>query len=91
MKKRWYERMERMAESFRLPIDAAVGALRIEILSGCEVLVENHRGLLDFDDNMICIGAAHHLVKINGSKLKIIAMDQSQLRVSGKISSVELS
>ncbi len=82
--------MERMAAAFELPIDAALGALRVEILSGREVLIENHHGLLEFEEDLVCINSSGHIVKINGNKLRIVAMNASQLRISGKVISVEL-
>ena len=77
----------RAASVFDLPGDVA-GLTNIEICGTREVLIENHKGILEYDDTILCVNAGRHLLTIEGQNLVISAMNDLGLRLSGTIETV---
>ena len=79
--------LERTAEIFSLP-DEALGASHIEISGTREVIIENHKGILEYDESHVLLAAKRHTIKVCGESLNIDAMNEIGIRISGKIGSV---
>ena len=72
-----------------LPMEVMQNLPKVTMVAGQRVVVENHRGLMDYDDNQITINGAKISVRILGDKLLIRAMNASEMLVVGTIFSVE--
>lgn len=55
-----------------------------------EVTVENHRGILGYDENLIQIAVRAGYILIHGGNLQIVHMSKNCLRITGTISSMEM-
>ena len=73
-----------------LPAESLPGAMRITISGGTRVLVEGHRGLLEYADDRVAAAGPGCRILIKGEKLGLVAMDRQELVVSGKLWAVEL-
>jgi sporulation protein YqfC len=82
--------MEDIAERFDLPAETAAGLPRITITGDSRVLIENHKGLLEYSDELIQVSGGRVRVRISGQGLLLRAMDGEMLLISGKIFAVEL-
>ena len=82
--------LERTADAFDIPADAVAGLPRIEITGNRELMIENHRGILEYDENLIRINGGRLMIVITGQNLVITAMNQSELAVAGEIAGIEL-
>lgn len=81
---------ERLAQRFDVPQEAMSGMPRLTI-SGCtRVLVENHRGLLEYSGELVRIDGGRVQVKIRGDRLELECMDKSEIVITGQIFSAEL-
>lgn len=78
----------RVAASF-LAEDFADGCPRIEIMGDRRVLIENHKGILEYGDTLMRINCGKMIVRIVGTELELRALSLSELAVTGKIASVE--
>lgn len=81
---------QRIAQLLDVPAEGISGAPRITLSGGSRVLVEGHRGLLEYSDERIAAAGAGCRVLIKGEGLALAAMDAGQLVVSGRIWAVEL-
>ena len=81
---------QRAARLLDVPADGISGAPRITLSGASRVLVEGHRGLLEYAEDRIAAAGAGCRVLIKGSGLALTAMDARQLVVSGHIWAVEL-
>lgn len=81
---------EDIAERFQLPPEAVENVPCVTLSGSSRVLVENHRGLLEYTSELIDINAGRGLVRVKGEGLLIRAMDRRQILVSGRISGVDL-
>ncbi len=80
--------LKRAALMFDIPEDTLPGIARIEICGNNEVLIENHKGILEYDDTQLSVNVGKHLLHIEGENLKISAMNDLGLRLYGNIISV---
>lgn len=78
-----------IAERLELPEDALLGAAKLTVTAGRRVLIENHKGILEYGDARIVIGTMKRKICISGSDLRLVAMSRSELLISGKLQTVE--
>lgn len=80
---------EDIAERFELPAETA-GLLKVTLAGRGRVLVENHRGLLEYGRDCVEIAGGRMRLRIRGDGLELRAMDREALAVTGRIYAVEL-
>ena len=80
----------RLAAWLDLPAEAMSSAPRITISGGGRVLIEGHRGLLEFGEERIAAAGAGCTILIRGEKLRMRAMSGRDLIVTGRLWAVEL-
>lgn len=86
---KWKDLPEETAEKFELPADAIAGVPKITITGKARVLLENHKGLLEYGTELIEINGGRVRVRIHGTDLELRTMDKNDLVVTGQIVSVE--
>ena len=69
--------------------DLHPGRPRVEIQGSSRVIVENHCGILEYDDAVLRIKCRGCEVRILGADLTLTALSLDELAVLGVISSVE--
>lgn len=82
-------RLVRQAQESFLAEDIAVDLPRIEILGDRRVLVENHKGILEYGDTLMRINCGKMVIKIVGQEMELRALSLSELAVTGKILALE--
>lgn len=80
---------EDIAERFELPAETA-GLLKVTLQGRGRVMVENHRGLLEYTHDCVEVSGGKMRLRIRGTELELRAMDKNALLVSGRILSLEL-
>lgn len=81
---------QRLLSRLDLPAESLPGAMRITISGGARVLVEGHRGLLEYAGDRIAAAGPGCRILIKGDGLGLVSMDRQQLVVSGRLWAVEL-
>ena len=74
-----------------LPDEPIPGLPLVEIVDNSRVLIENHKGVNEYGENLIRIRVAFGSVCVCGQKLELAHMDKGQLIVCGVIESVQLN
>lgn len=80
---------EEISERFELPAETA-GIVKVTLYGRRRMLVENHRGILEYAHDRIEIGGGNIRLRIIGEGLELCAMDRDALLVTGLIVSVEM-
>lgn len=80
---------QELAERLALPEEALLGAAKLTVTGGRQLLVENHRGVMDYGQERIVVSLGRGKLNISGTALVIRAMNRRELLVSGRIQSVE--
>lgn len=77
-----------LCERLELPAEAA-GAAKLTVTDGKRALVENHRGLLEYDAEQIRVSTGRGQLILRGSDLTLSAMSGKELLICGKLQSAE--
>lgn len=86
---KWRDLPEETAEKFQLPAEAVAGVPKITITGKARVLIENHKGLLEYGEERIEISGGRVRIRINGTDLELRTMDKNDLVITGQILSAE--
>lgn len=73
-----------------LKCDLMLGLPIVEICGNDRVLIENHRGIVKYGDNDICVKVRYGCICVNGSRLRINRMSKCKLVITGRIHGVLL-
>ena len=85
------EKTELLSEKIDVLSDVGVGSAKLSVYGKNRVLIENHKGILHYSENIIEVNARGMTVKILGDELSISAMDKNDMLITGRILSLELN
>lgn len=93
MKKRHENRSSRLNKIDKmldLPKEIYSNTPKISILGFDEMVIENYKGILEYEEFFVRISTYIGIVNINGYNLKLENMTDDDIKVTGKIESFEL-
>lgn len=88
MVKRTY--WNRIANAVQLNGEPLPGLSLVEVVGDCRVLIERHKGVVQYDREQICIKTTYGCVVVAGCNLTLTEMTRAQLVIMGKIDTVLL-
>ncbi len=92
--KRRYEnkssRLNKIDKMLNLPKEIYSNTPKISILGFDEMVIENYKGILEYEEFFVRISTYIGIVNINGYNLKLENMTDDDIKVAGKIESFEL-
>ncbi len=80
---------EEIAGRLDLPAETVAGVPKLTVTGRRRALIENHRGLLQYSSDCIEVDGGRVRLRIRGANLQLVAMDRSDLLISGVILSAE--
>lgn len=80
---------ERLARIFEIPGDAVGSRPKVTAIGRGEVLIENFKGIMDFQDGIIRINTNNGVIKVMGSNLSIREITSEEIIIGGKISNID--
>lgn len=83
------KRLEKAADRLMLPAEA-VGAVKVTLTGGTQVLIESHKGLLEYGDELITVSCGKQMVRVRGEGLSLLAMNSSSLIIKGCILGIDM-
>lgn len=88
MEDRLYRAKETIAEKLELPRDIILDIPKITITGDNEITIENHKGIILFNEKEIKINSNVGLITLTGSRFEILFMGGDTLTISGKFKTV---
>jgi len=82
--------IERFAQGADLQGEALPGQSIVELFSDRRILIEHHRGVLQYSDCEICIRLKFGLLRICGCQLELAKMSNQQLVITGRIDAMHI-
>ena len=70
--------------------DLVGGQPRLELTGGSRLLIEDHRGILEYTDTVLRVALRRGTITVVGEELQLTALTLRELAVSGRIRSIEL-
>lgn len=67
-----------------------VGAPRVELIGAREVYLENYKGILSYGREEIHVDGGGWILRVAGEDLEIQAMAPGQLRLTGRVTGLDL-
>lgn len=89
MDNKLYRTKETLAEKLDLPRDIILNVPKITITGNNEITIENHKGVVLFEEHNVKINSNVGLISIHGIGFEILFMGGSTLTLSGKFKSME--
>ena len=83
------KRISRMNEFLEIPREVNSKIPKVTIIGFDEMLIENYKGILEYEDFFIQIKTHYGCININGFELKLNQMTEDDILVSGKIESID--
>ncbi|WP_010244052.1 sporulation protein YqfC [Acetivibrio cellulolyticus] len=80
---------EKMSELFEIPKDIVLNVPKLTMIGNGDLLIENFKGIIEYDDDRIRINTNSGIIKISGTRLGIKEITSEDLMVNGEISSLE--
>ena len=84
------KKMERINKLLDIPAELDNNQTKITIVSFEEVLIENYKGILEYEDFFVKLCTNIGNISINGFKLNLIQITTEDIIVKGIINSVDL-
>ena len=81
--------MEKLSEMLELPKEVFLGIPKMTLIGNSSLLVENCKGIVEFENEKIRLNTAKGLVKIQGEHLIIKEITSEGIIVTGEIGSLE--
>lgn len=79
---------EELVENLELPKDLMYGAVLVSITGRQEMLVENYRGILEYNQTNISLQTKNCRLIIHGKNLNISYYTNEEMKITGIIDSV---
>ncbi|MGM9937635.1 MAG: sporulation protein YqfC [Candidatus Ornithomonoglobus sp.] len=80
---------EYIADKMRIPKDVIMDLPKVSVCGDKEVYIENHKGLLGYNDNEISVKMNDGIMYVCGVGLRIIAIDVNRMVVNGDLTGVK--
>ncbi len=88
MNEKSYKIRERLSDALELPKEIILDISKITIIGSDNIIVENHKGIIDYCDNKISINTGSGILIINGINLLIKSIVQDEIVINGRIKSI---
>lgn len=80
---------ENLVERFELPKDLMLGAALLSVTGRREILIENYKGILEYENNLIQVQTKDCRIKISGAHLVIAYYTNEEMKITGYIEAIE--
>lgn len=87
MKKNRYNKIDKILE---LPKEVCSNIPKLTITGFDEIVIENFKGILEYEEFFVRINTYIGIVNVNGYSLKLENMTEDDIRVTGKIESIDV-
>ena len=83
-------KMRKIDKLLEIPQEICSDTPKIIITGFNELIIENFKGILEYEDFYVRISTYIGIINVNGSDLKLENMTNDDLKVTGKIEQIEI-
>ncbi len=80
---------EKITELLELPKEIVLNIPRITMIGSSDMIVENYKGIIEYENNRIRLNTGSGPIAIKGSQLEIREITSEDIIISGDIKSLE--
>ncbi len=82
--------LSRIDKILEMPQEVYSNVPKITITGFNEMIIENFKGILEYEDYYVRINTEIGIININGYELKLENMTNDDIKVNGKIENIEI-
>jgi sporulation protein YqfC len=82
---------QKIAETLELPKDVVMDVPKVTLIGNVQLNIENHRGIVEYNENYIRINTSIGTLKITGSSLVIKDIVSDEIVLTGCIENIDIS
>ena len=83
------KKIRKFDEILEIPVELSTNNPKITVIGFERLLIENYRGILEYQDYFVRVNTYIGIVNINGFNLNLEEMTTDDLLVTGKIESID--
>lgn len=83
-------KLNRFAQILDMPRELDKKQTKVTIVSFDEILIENYKGIMEYEEFFVKINTEIGIININGFNLNLEQMTDEDILVKGKINSIDL-
>ena len=83
------KRVKKLDEILEIPVELSTNIPKVTIVGFERVLIENYRGILEYQDYFVRVNTHIGILNINGFNLNLEEMTTDDLLITGKIESID--
>lgn len=80
----------KLAEFLELPLDTVVDLPKIVVSGNQQLVIENHRGVIEYERMVIRVSSKLGEIKIVGTDLTLVSVFKEEVVIAGKIGQIEM-
>lgn len=84
------KRTNKIGKILELPQEVYSDIPKITITGFNEIILENYKGILEYEEIFVSIGTYIGIINISGLNLNLEKMTNDDIKITGKIDSIEL-
>lgn len=88
MENKFRNRKNEVIKKLNLPKEVMTGEPKITIIGKEEINIENHKGIIQFDENFISLNSTVGKLTIEGNGLEILYIEEETIVISGSFKSI---
>lgn len=79
---------EAVADTLGIPLEVALDIPKIVIDGNYQIVIENHKGLIAFDENMVVVNSKVGAITLKGRNFKVLFIGGNTLTIGGILESI---
>ena len=84
------KKIDKIVNILDIPREVTTNTPKIVVTGFDEILIENYKGILEYEDFFVRINTHIGIININGFNLKLNQMTDDDILVTGKIENIDL-
>ena len=89
MKKKKFKKYSKLDKLLEMPREVVSTDVKVTILGFNEIYIENYKNILEYGELFVKINIFNGTINIHGFKLNLEQMTDDDIRVTGKIDSID--
>ena len=83
------KKVKKLEEILEIPVELSTDTTKVTVVGFERLLIENYRGILEYQDYFVRVNTHKGIININGFNLNLEEMTTDDLLVTGKIESID--
>lgn len=83
------KKVKKLEEILEIPVELSTDTTKVTVVGFERLLIENYRGILEYQDYFVRVNTHKGTININGFNLNLEEMTKDDLLVTGKIESID--